>query len=66
MKIRIIQNFAEYQKGQVFEDWPGGMCQVLIERGLIQEVKDEPVLEAADEQPVVEQAVKPAYKPRRR
>lgn len=66
VKVRILQNFAEYQKGQTFEDWPGGMCQVLIGRGLVEEIKDEPVLEASDEQPPVEQAVRPAYKPKRR
>lgn len=66
MKIRVIQNFGDYQAGQVFEDWPGGMCEVLIGRGLIQEVRDEPMLEAAEEQPKVERAERPAYKPKRR
>ena len=39
MKIRILQNFDCYEKGQVFEDWAGGMCDILIRRGLIQEVE---------------------------
>jgi hypothetical protein len=39
---------------------------VLIGRGLIQEVRDEPMLEAAEEQPKVERAERPAYKPKRR
>lgn len=45
MKIRVLHNFGVYEKGQVFEDWPGGMCDILIRRGLIEEV------ETADEQP---------------
>lgn len=47
MKIRVIQSFNCYEKGQVFEDWPGGMCDILIGRGLIEEVKDTPAVETA-------------------
>ena len=39
MRIRILQNFDCYEKGQVFEDWAGGMCDILIRRGLIEEVE---------------------------
>ena len=39
MKIRIVQSFDCYEKGQVFEDWSPGMCDILIRRGLIQEVE---------------------------
>ena len=39
MKIRVLQNFDCYEKGQVFEDWSPGMCDILIRRGLIQEVE---------------------------
>ena len=39
MKIRILQNFDCYEKGQVFDDWSPGMCDILIRRGLIQEVE---------------------------
>ena len=39
MKIRVLQNFDCYEKGQVFEDWAGGMCDILIRRGLIEEVE---------------------------
>jgi hypothetical protein len=37
MKIRIIRSYDAYEAGQVFEDWPGGMCEILIQRGLIEE-----------------------------
>lgn len=47
MKIRVIQNFGCYEKGQVFEDWPGGMCDILIGRGLIEQVKEPPAVETA-------------------
>jgi len=39
LRIRILQNFDCYEKGQVFEDWSPGMCDILIRRGLIQEVE---------------------------
>lgn len=42
MKIRILVGFNGYEAGQVFDNWPPGMCEVLIGRGLIEEVKDEP------------------------
>ena len=37
MKIRILRNYDVYESGQVFEDWPSGMCEILIQRGLIEE-----------------------------
>ena len=39
LKITVLQNFDCYEKGQVFEDWPAGMCDLLIRRGLIEEVE---------------------------
>ena len=39
MKIRILQSFDCYEKGQVFDDWSPGMCDILIRRGLSQEVE---------------------------
>lgn len=37
MKIRVIRSFDSYEAGQVFEDWPSGMSEILIQRGLIEE-----------------------------
>ena len=37
MKIRVIRSYDAYEAGQVFEDWPSGMCEILIQRGLIEE-----------------------------
>jgi hypothetical protein len=63
LRIRILQNFDCYEKGQVFEDWAGGMCDILIRRGLIEEV------ETADDVPEsierAEVAVKHTPKKRR-
>lgn len=56
MKIRVLQSFREYEAGQVFDDWPGGMCEILIGRGLIEEVRDDVVVETAVEERSVEQA----------
>jgi len=55
MKIRVIQGFGEYEKGQVFEDWPDGMCDILIRRGLIEPVV-EAVVEVAEAPPSPEAA----------
>jgi hypothetical protein len=55
MKIRVLMGFRDYEPGQVFEDWPAGMCEVLIARGLIAEV-NEPVVERSVVEPEVEQA----------
>lgn len=56
MKIRVIKSFNGYRVGQVF-DWGDGMARVMIARGMIEEVKEEPV-ERAVATPDVEQAVK--------
>lgn len=57
MKIRVLQGFSAYEPGQVFEDWPAGMCEILIARGLIEQIKDEtPVVERGDDEPEVERA----------
>lgn len=42
MKIRVLIGFEGYEAGQVFDDWPSGMCEGLIAMGAIEEVKDEP------------------------
>jgi len=42
MKIRILMGFDGYEVGQVFDDWPPGMCEILIGRRMIEEVKEEP------------------------
>lgn len=53
MKIRVLQNFGCYEAGQVFEDWPAGMCDILIGRGLVEEVVG---VETAAVEPEVERA----------
>lgn len=40
VKVRILQNFGAYEAGQVFDDWPDGMCEVFIGRGLIEQVRE--------------------------
>lgn len=57
MRIRVLQGFDCYEPGQVFDEWPAGMCEILIARGLIEEVKKErPVVERSDVEPEVETA----------
>lgn len=69
MKIRVLKGFDCYEPGQVFEEWPAGMCEILIGRGLIEEVKDEtPVVERSVDEPEVETAEaspRPGKKPRK-
>lgn len=64
MKIRVIKSFNGYRVGQVF-DWGDGMARVMIARGMIEEVKEEPVERAVVENDV-EQAVKKHAVKRRR
>ena len=56
MKIRVLKGFGDYHPGQVFEDWPGGMCQILIGRGLIEEVFDRKTVETASVESATETA----------
>ena len=49
LKIRILQSFDCYEKGQVFDDWSPGMGDILIRRGLIQEVETAEAAPAAVE-----------------
>lgn len=56
MRIRVLRGFGHYEPGQVFEDWPGGMCEILIGRGLIEKVEERQEVEAAEETPPIERA----------
>ena len=42
MKIRVLIGFNGYEAGQVFDDWPPGMCDAYNNMGAIEEVKEEP------------------------
>jgi hypothetical protein len=46
MKIRVLVDFDAYRAGSEFE-WDRGLAEILIQRGFIEEVKDEPPLETA-------------------
>ena len=54
MKIRVLQGFGVYEAGQVFENWPEGLCDILIRRGLVEQVVEvaeepqSPALETAE------------------
>jgi len=63
LKIRILQNFDCYEKGQVFDDWAAGMCDIFIRRGLIEEVETAEAATEAVER--AEVAVKHTPKKRR-
>ena len=65
MKIQVLVGFDAYEPGQVFDDWPAGMCEILIARGLIKPLA---VVERSIEEPVVERAEdspRPKQKPRK-
>lgn len=55
MKIRVLQGFRGYEAGQTFEDWPDGMCEILIQKGMIERI-DEPTVERSVEDVEVERA----------
>lgn len=56
VKIRILHNFGNYEKGQVFEDWPAGMAEIFISKGLVERMTEAVEVEQADAAVVVEQA----------
>lgn len=79
MKIRVLQGFAGYEPGQVFEDWPDGMCEIFIARGVIERVEsprgdstslehevNRVAVESADESAEATQEVERAQMPGRR
>ena len=59
VKIRILRGFRDYTPGQVFDDWPGGMCEILIGQGFIEEVVEDEATEVAADEPSVERAEMP-------
>jgi len=63
MRIRVLQNFDCYERGQVFEDWPGGMCDILIRRGLVEKVETAEAV--ADSVEHADMTYRPAQKKRR-
>jgi hypothetical protein len=65
MKVRILRGFGHYEQGQVFDDWPDGMCEQLIGRGMIEQVKDAAVETAATEPEVERAAIDRPFKKKR-
>ena len=64
MKIRIAKAFNGYKVGQQF-NWGDGMARVMIARGLVVPVDDQPQVERATVDREVERAVqKPQVKRR--
>ena len=55
MKIRMVQSYRVYRRGQVLPDVPDGMANDWIRRGLAVEEKQQEIETAALE-PVVERA----------
>lgn len=49
MRIRVVRAFRGYKRGQVFE-WPDGMANILVARGMIEKVPEGEVELAALEQ----------------
>jgi hypothetical protein len=46
MKVRVLTDFDAYTAGAEF-DWDRGYAELLIQRGLIEEVKEDEPLETA-------------------
>lgn len=68
MKIRVLRGFDCYEPGQIFDEWPAGMCEILIARGLIEAVGETQTVERSVEETEVERAEdspRPRNKPRR-
>lgn len=65
MKIRVLQGFAGYEPGQVFDEWPAGMCEIFIAKGIIERVEDAAADESADVENQTERAEMPARRKRK-
>jgi hypothetical protein len=65
MKVRILQGFASYTPGQVFDDWPDGMSEIFIAKGLIERMQDEVEVEVAEQPAAVERAEVPHKRKRK-
>lgn len=63
MKIRIAKAFNGYKVGQQF-DWGDGMARVMIARGLVVPVEDEPVERATIDRSLETATKKPQVKRR--
>jgi len=56
MKIRMVQSFRFYRRGQVLPDVPDGMAQDWIRRGRAVEDKQTEIVETAAVEPQAERA----------
>jgi hypothetical protein len=65
VKIRVLKSFNGYRVGAVF-DWGDGMARVMIARGMIEEVKEDPVERAVAAQDVEQAVTKQPIKRRKR
>lgn len=54
MKVRVLADFGPYFAGSEF-DWDRGIAELLIQRGFIEEIRDEDVLEVATAEPVADE-----------
>lgn len=43
MKVRLLKPWANWSKGHVFPEMPGGQARTLIARGLAEEVRAEEI-----------------------
>ena len=65
MKVRILQGFASYTPGQVFDDWPDGMSEIFIAKGLIERMQEDVEVEVAEQPAAVERAEVPHKRKRK-
>lgn len=65
MKVRVLRGFAGYEPGQVFDDWPAGMCEIFIGKGLIERLDEPTELVTAEDDKDVERAEIPARRKRK-
>ncbi len=56
MKIRMVQSFRAYRRGQVLTDAPDGMAREWIRRGLAVEDRQEQLIETAAVEHIAETA----------
>ncbi len=43
MKIRFLMSWQQFEQGQIVDEFHPGMADTLIRRGIVEQVKEQPV-----------------------
>lgn len=49
MRVRVKIGWQTYEPGQVYEDWHDGAAEILIARGILEKLEDEPSVSRSEQ-----------------